>query len=245
MPTLSNAILLADDDRTSNALVQKALTGAGLRVVELFSPGLLVKTMDQHVPPVVVLDPHAYAGKGWQLLIELRRDARYIPVPVICLMDGSDATERALAFEQGAQQCAAKPVDPAEMVARVRGVIAHRQQMARLFNSESRAMRRMPATRGAVRVPLMIDDVLYFKSERKTVYAYTKEGTYQVDATLSELEGAFGPQEFLRVHRAYLVHLPKVSGIVRGAEGTRVELGSVSVPVSRRQVRAVHEALHL
>lgn len=249
MPGLFDTVLLADDDADSNAAVRTALLGAGFRVVQLDRPASLVHTMDRHVPAVVVLDPTSFTGRGWQLLAELRRDARYVPIPVIALMRAGMETERVRAFEQGAQQCAAKPLDPAEAVARVRSVVERRRQIARLFESEERAMRRIPASKGAMRVPLVIDDVMSFESGNKSVYAHTADGSYLVELTLAELEEAFGSDEFMRVHRSHLVHVPHVAGITRSASGLKVVLqhegARLEVPVARRHIRDVHDRFHL
>ena len=249
MTPLYDTVLLADDDRASNELVRHALSEAGLHVVELDRPASLVSTMDRHVPAVVLLDPCAFEGSGWRLLRELRRDARYVPVPVIALMFDPTADARAMAFEQGAQQCAAKPIEAGEIVARVRGTIDHRQQIARLFTSETRAMRRIPARKGSRRVPLMVDDVWYFHATNKAVLARTATDTLLVDLTLSRLAESFGPDEFLRAHRAYLVHVPAVTGLRRGTQGWLATFGEGSemaeVPIARRCVRQVRDALHL
>jgi DNA-binding LytR/AlgR family response regulator len=249
MAVLYDTVLVADDDEKSVGAVREALEGAGLRVVTLAKPAKLVAVMDRNVPAVVVLDPEAFGGSGWQVLLELRRDARYVPIPVIVLTAPMPAGRRAMAFEQGAQQYAEKPIDAGEIVARVRSLIEHRHQISKLFSSETRAMRRIPASAGSRRVPLMIDDVLYFDSLNKSVRAHTSDGVFEVDATLGELADSFGDDEFMRVHRSFLVHMPYVHGLERKQgelfvvmeKDGRTEL----VPVSRRRSREVHDALHL
>jgi DNA-binding LytR/AlgR family response regulator len=250
MGTLYGTVLIADDDTQAVEALKDALVRAGMRVVildHLDDPCALSTTMDRHTPAVVVLDPLGFGGEGWKLLIGLRSDARYVPVPVVVLSAPLTATTRTMVFEQGAQQCAEKPLDDGEAVARVRSLIDHRREVASIFQTESRAVRRIPATCGTRRVPLVVDDVLYFASGQKEVHAYTTSESFLVDGSLLEYERLFGHGEFIRVHRSYLVRCSAMAGWCRGEDGIEVLVGqkddSTVLPVSRRQAHAVRELL--
>jgi len=97
------------------------------------------------------------------------------------------------------------------------------------------------------RVPLA--EVLYLRAEQKYVTVRTATRSFVVDDALSELE-ARHTAHFLRVHRSTLVARRAMRALERHydadeGEGWAVRLHGLTepLPVSRRQVAAVREAL--
>ena len=97
------------------------------------------------------------------------------------------------------------------------------------------------------RVPL--SEVLYFKAELKYVTVRTRERSYILDASLSELEDKHA-SHFMRVHRNALVARKAVRALEKHydaeeGEGWAVRLTGIDevLAVSRRQLSAVREAL--
>ncbi len=100
------------------------------------------------------------------------------------------------------------------------------------------------------RVPLA--DVLYLRAELKYVTVRTLTRSYVIDDALADLEVRHAAH-FLRVHRSTLVARRALRALVRDgsagcegeAEGWAVRLHGLAqpLPVSRRQVAAVREAL--
>ena len=97
------------------------------------------------------------------------------------------------------------------------------------------------------RVPLT--EVMYFKAEQKYVTVRTTARSYVLDGSLSELEARF-PGRFLRIHRNALVARRALRALERHhdpeeGEGWAVRLHGLTepLPVSRRQVAGVREAL--
>lgn len=96
-------------------------------------------------------------------------------------------------------------------------------------------------------VPL--DDILYLRAEMKYVTVRTAAREYLTEEPLAALEQEF-PQHFLRIHRNCLVARSAISGMARilGDEDEahwEVKLKGLdeTLPVSRRQLQAVKEAL--
>ena len=97
------------------------------------------------------------------------------------------------------------------------------------------------------RVPLA--EVLLCKAELKYVTLRTAARSYVLDSTLSELESRHAAH-LMRVHRNALVARSAVRALERyfdaeEGEGWAVRLAGLAdlVPVSRRQVAAVREAI--
>ena len=64
------------------------------------------------------------------------------------------------------------------------------------------------------RITLLSPDHLYFiKSEQGTSIASNGEQTYQLGETLDQLEIALASEEYVRIHRSYLVNIDKIKEI--------------------------------
>lgn len=88
------------------------------------------------------------------------------------------------------------------------------------------------------------DDVRFVESAGDYVRLHTRAGEHLVRMPLGELEAAWEPHDFVRVHRGFLVRLGEVSELRTDATGAQsVRLGDVDLPVSRRHARTLRERL--
>jgi two-component system, LytTR family, response regulator len=96
-------------------------------------------------------------------------------------------------------------------------------------------------------VLLNYHDIQYIQAQDKKVYAAV-EGypPLRIRRTLKELEDAMAPQEFLRVHKGYLVNLRKVKEMSAWFSGSYTLIldsaQKCQVPLSRRFVNQFREA---
>ena len=153
------------------------------------------------------------------------------------------------AFELEAVDYLTKPVRRERLQAALERVA--RQRPAVASPAESPVL--VATERGRVaRIPL--DDVLYLKAELKYVTLRTAERSWVLDESLTELEQRLGDDlKFIRIHRNALVARRAVMALDRhGAQATEdgepvwsVHIRHVDewLPVSRRQLSAVREAL--
>ncbi len=58
---------------------------------------------------------------------------------------------------------------------------------------------------------LPLKEIYYFESVDNRVFAYCKKEVYEVHKKLYELEQDYENQDFLRVSKSTIVHLPKIS----------------------------------
>jgi diguanylate cyclase (GGDEF)-like protein len=79
-------------------------------------------------PSVVIVDRGLPGREGVEVCHDLRRDVRTVNSAVILLGD-ADGRDKLPAFAAGADDHLAKPVDPAELVARVRSLLRRTSQM--------------------------------------------------------------------------------------------------------------------
>jgi two-component system KDP operon response regulator KdpE len=115
-------VLVAEDSDTERAIFVNALRDAGLEVHEAPDGRYALDLSRMIHPDVLVLDLGLPRLGGIEVLRRLRDDRKISQTPVIVLTADGRAETADLAFYEGATDFVAKPVDPAELVARVREV---------------------------------------------------------------------------------------------------------------------------
>ncbi|MBS0509366.1 MAG: response regulator transcription factor [Proteobacteria bacterium] len=194
---------------------------------------------------LVLLDIHMPGQDGLALAQQIRR----LPHPPAIVFVTAHADHALSAFELDAVDYLTKPV----RLQRLQQALAKAQ---RANGQAAMAPTALPDEGDALliqergrteRVPLA--DVLYLRAEQKYVTVRTLARSYILDGALTELETRHAAH-FLRVHRSTLVARRAMRALERHydeaeGEGWAVRLQGLAelLPVSRRQVAAVREAL--
>ncbi|MDH3520053.1 MAG: response regulator transcription factor [Myxococcales bacterium] len=118
--------LLVEDDQDTRAFIRRALSPA-LSVVECDSVAAAERFLASDVPDVIVLDVGLPDASGHELAARLQADPRTRDVPVLFLSASVEIRDKLAAFSLGAEDYIEKPVDPAELRARVQARIARSQ----------------------------------------------------------------------------------------------------------------------
>ncbi len=117
----SPRLLLVDDDSGVRASLSAFLTRAGF-LVETVSDGVqALSTLEKSKPDLIVMDVLMPRLDGRETLRRMRQAGNL--TPVILLTQVGEATERAMALEEGADDYLNKPFEPHELVARIRAVL--------------------------------------------------------------------------------------------------------------------------
>jgi DNA-binding response OmpR family regulator len=114
-------ILLADDDPTIADSLAPFLERAGFHVLVVSDGMNALDRAQKHHPDLIILDVLMPRMDGRETLRRLRKSN--IWTPTILLTQVGEASERALALEEGADDYLNKPFDPHELLARVRAVL--------------------------------------------------------------------------------------------------------------------------
>jgi DNA-binding response OmpR family regulator len=114
-------ILLADDDPTIADSLAPFLERAGFHVMVVSDGIVALDKAQKHHPDLIILDVLMPRMDGRETLRRLRKSK--IWTPTILLTQVGEASERALALEEGADDYLNKPFDPHELLARVRAVL--------------------------------------------------------------------------------------------------------------------------
>ncbi len=117
-------ILIVDDEPINVKVVRKHLAGVGYQDFLATSNATeVLSLMVRQVPDLVLLDVVMPQVNGLDLLAAIRADERLTRIPVVILTASSDRDTKVRALELGATDFLAKPVDPSELVLRVRNAL--------------------------------------------------------------------------------------------------------------------------
>lgn len=246
-------ILIVDDEALARRRLATLLADCGAmpphRVVEAASSAealALLTPGDGRGVDLVLLDIHMPGLDGLALAHRLRALAR----PPAIVFVTAHAEHAVSAFELEALDYLTKPVRLERLqqalakAQRLRNPSGHAPASAVAAPGESLLIQDLGRTE---RVPLA--EVLLCKAELKYVTLRTAARSYVLDSTLAELESRHAAH-LMRVHRNALVARSAVRALERyfdaeEGEGWAVRLAGLAdlVPVSRRQVAAVREAI--
>ncbi|WP_158289620.1 response regulator [Paenibacillus flagellatus] len=112
-------VLLVDDDVSLLALLKDKLQQAGMHVLATPHAAQAIRLLYESKPDCLVLDVRLEETDGFEVLADVRRQPAFALVPTV-MMSASDTKEtRIRCYASGADDFAAKPVDPEELVARI------------------------------------------------------------------------------------------------------------------------------
>jgi PAS domain S-box-containing protein len=134
--SLSNGILVVDDDAVSRHVLCQTLARAGLETTALSSGGEALAWLERNTPSLVLLDLVMPQPDGFAVLrfIRARREIADTPVVVLTALDSDEEIERV--FSSGADDYVHKPFRSAELVARIQGQLRIRDYVERLNRRE-------------------------------------------------------------------------------------------------------------
>ena len=127
-------IMIVDDEPINVKVVRKHLQIAGYRnFVTTTDSTSAMSLLRAEQPDVVLLDVMMPEVNGLQILEQIRDDLRFKHVPVLILTASTDSATKLTALNLGATDFLAKPVDPNDLIPRLRNVLivkAHQDHLA-------------------------------------------------------------------------------------------------------------------
>ena len=119
-------LLVVDDDHDIRTLLAEQLGRAGYRVSTAADGAQMRQQLQRQAIDLVVLDLNLPREDGLTLCRDLRAHSS---LPVIMLTARSEAIDRVLGLEMGADDYLAKPFEPRELLARIRNVLRRTQAL--------------------------------------------------------------------------------------------------------------------
>lgn len=227
-------VLVADDEKP--ALDELAfLLRADERIGDVLtasSGAEALRLLTERAVDAAFLDIHMPGLSGLELATALRGLASP-PAVVFVTADDAHAVD---AFELRALDYLLKPV----RTERLRRAVDRIAETERPVDTDEV----LPVTVGATVRFVHRSDVRWVRAEGDYTRLHTDgDAGHLVRIPISELETRWADAGFVRVHRSFLVHAASVTEVrLSGAEPT-VWIGEAALPVSRRLVPLVREAL--
>lgn len=81
-------------------------------------------------------------------------------------------------------------------------------------------------------VKIKFDEIYYIESLKDYIKVFTKTGNYLVHKTMASLEEELPSNNFLRIHRSYLISISEVEFI----EGNSIQINKKRIPMGRKYV---------
>jgi twitching motility two-component system response regulator PilH len=123
-PSLTTGtVLVVDDSPTETRILVNSLVKAGFRVETASNGEQGVEIARRLLPDVILMDVIMPVLNGFQATRILRRDEATAQIPVVIVTTKDQQTDRTWGLRQGAVDYLVKPVDTAELLARIRGLL--------------------------------------------------------------------------------------------------------------------------
>lgn len=123
MQTITNNILIIDDDRDLCELLTDYLSGEGYETDCAYDGAEGLSKAIKSVYALIILDVMLPVQDGLNVLRSLRTNSKTLNQPVIMLTAKGEETDRVVGLELGADDYLQKPFSPRELLARIRAIL--------------------------------------------------------------------------------------------------------------------------
>jgi len=115
-------ILIVDDSPTERAFLQGVLTKAGYTVVQATSGEEGVERAKAEIPDLILMDVVMPGLNGFQATRAITREESTKHVPVFICTTKDQETDKIWGMRQGAKDYLVKPVNAAELLAKIKAL---------------------------------------------------------------------------------------------------------------------------
>jgi DNA-binding response OmpR family regulator len=126
---MSEKILIVDDQALMLRLLALPLEQDGYTIVTAMNGAEALHKIQTDRPDLVILDLMLPDTSGIEVCHRIRQAPALAELPIIILSGQTELSAKIQGLEAGADEYVTKPVDPKEMVARVRGLLARTQRL--------------------------------------------------------------------------------------------------------------------
>jgi twitching motility two-component system response regulator PilH len=120
---IARTVLVVDDSPTETRILVNSLVKAGFRVETATNGEQGVEMARRLRPDLILMDVIMPVLNGFQATRILHRDEVTAGIPVVIVTTKDQQTDRSWGLRQGAVDYLVKPIDTAELLARIRGLL--------------------------------------------------------------------------------------------------------------------------
>ncbi|MGO9112932.1 MAG: HD domain-containing phosphohydrolase [Thermoguttaceae bacterium] len=154
-PIMDSAVMILDDEPYNVMVVRKYLRDAGYsNLLSLTDSSEALKTIAEEKPKLLLLDIMMPKVSGLDILRALRLEEQAKRFPVLVLTASTDAATKREALDLGAVDFLPKPVDPNDLIPRVRNALTtkvYEERLARYAEKLEQDVRKRTAELAASR----------------------------------------------------------------------------------------------
>jgi DNA-binding response OmpR family regulator len=211
-------ILIVDDEPNVLRMVGYTLHTEGFEVIVAQSGSQALSKIQTEAPDLVILDVMMPDMSGIEVCEHLRNRQATLTLPIIMLSASSQVPDKVKCFAAGADEYIVKPITPEELIARVKALLLHYQQVRPSLRKQPGKVFGFIGAKGGVgttSIALNIATVLAL--QQKKVLAVEIRSTY----------GTFSAQLNLAKHQG-LVHLCKTD--LKDLEEREINMNIIDLP---------------
>src|SRR5229473_4525283 len=127
--TSTASILVVDDDPSTRFLMRTALEHKGLEVIEAADGIEGYQLFERHRPDLLLVDVMMPRMNGYELCRKLRSHAHSAYVPIVVVTIADDMPSIARAYDAGATDFVAKPVNWLALAHHVRYILRNQERL--------------------------------------------------------------------------------------------------------------------
>jgi len=252
-------VLIVDDEPLARVRMRKLLLESGkeLEIDEADGADKALSKIGQNKPFAVFLDIQMPGKGGFELIEDLAKIPKE-DIPYIIFVTAFDkyAIE---AFEKNAIDYLLKPVEQDRLIHTLEKLIvienSKKQENASgslyeklkslIENKSDKYLQRLQVKIGDRTLLINVSDIVRFESDEKYTAVYTNDSRYIIDTPIVDLESKLDPEAFIRVHRANLIAVSRISEIRRQFPGKLViilnDSAKTVIPVGRNYADRVRD----
>ncbi len=134
---MAGTILIVDDQPVDRNLLEEVLQTEGYRTATADDGQMALDSFSRLRPDLVLVDAMMPQMNGYEVCKRLKHDPKTRLTPVVMVTSMSDTKDRVRSLKAGADDILAKPVDRAELLARVRSLLNQKAYTDELERAES------------------------------------------------------------------------------------------------------------
>ena len=199
---MQKSILLVEDDFLNRRLVRKVLLANGYTLFEAKNAKEAIRILNENTIDLIILDINL--GKGEQdgiSIAEQINTSYHLPFLFMTAYDTQTILSRAVATRP--YSYLTKPFKNIDLIASIE--VALKQ-----FNKKKK--KKITVRDGKYSVEIFVKTIDYIESDGNYIILHTDEKSYTLRATLKQVLEMLQNEEFVQVHRAYIVNKSKIEG---------------------------------
>ena len=131
-PAGTARVLVADDEPMVVDSLALGLRSKGYEVIGAASGAEAIRKATEEYPDLILLDVRMPDLNGYEVTRRLKGDIRTLHIPIVLVTGLSDAHDKAIGLEAGADEFLSKPVDQAELLVRISSILRLKQYREQL-----------------------------------------------------------------------------------------------------------------